>query len=58
MAEILVFKFPDFRTENRTTIERQYCQLLNEYRNGEQLDPEVLDWMDSANNYLITMESA
>lgn len=58
MTEVLIFKFPDFRTENRTIIERRYCELLNEYRNGIELDPEVLDWMDGANNFLISMESA
>ena len=58
MTDVLIFKFPDLVVENKLGIERQYCQLLNEYRNGERLDPEVLDWMDSANNYLISMESA
>jgi hypothetical protein len=58
MTEILVFKFPDFTGENRTLIERHYCELINEYRNGSPLDPEVLDWMDSANSFLITSESS
>lgn len=58
MTEVLIFKFPDFRSENRTIIERRYCELLNEYRNGAELDPEVIDWMDGANNFLISMESA
>ena len=57
MTEVLIFKFPDFRSDNRMVIERKYCELINDYRNGEPLDPEVLDWMDSANAYLISMES-
>jgi hypothetical protein len=58
MTEVLVFKFPNLSDNARTEIERTYCELINDYRNGATLDPEVLDWMDSANNFLITMESA
>lgn len=56
MTEVLVFKFPEFTSENRTVIERRYCELVNEYRD-HKLDPEVLDWMDTANTFLMTMES-
>lgn len=57
MTEVLVFKFPSLNDGSRTEIERKYCELVNEYRNGTALDPEVLDWMDSANNWLMTAES-
>ena len=38
-------------------VEFKYCELFNKYRNGETLDPVVLDWMDTANTWLITSES-
>jgi len=57
MTEVLVFKFPDLKSENRTTIERKYCELLHDYREGVEFEPEVLDWFDSANSFLSTMES-
>lgn len=57
MTEVLIFKFPEFTNENRTIIERRYCELLNEYRD-HTLEPEALDWLDGANNFLIAMESA
>ena len=57
MTEVLLFKFPALNDGSRTEIERRYCELINDKRNGVSLDPEVLDWMDSANNFLITAES-
>lgn len=57
MTEVLVFKFPSLNGDSRTEIERKYCELVNEYRNGARLDPEVLDWMDTANTWLMTSES-
>jgi hypothetical protein len=57
MTEVLVFKFPDLKSENRTIIERKYCEVLHDYREGVILEPEVLDWFDSANSFLATMES-
>jgi len=58
MTEVLVFKFPELNDSSRTVIERRFCELINDYRNGVKLAPEVLDWMDSANNFLLTAESA
>jgi len=57
MTEVLVFKFPALNDGSRTAIERKFCELINEYRNGVKLDPEALDWMDTANNFLMTVES-
>jgi hypothetical protein len=53
----VVFKFPVFRANERVEIERKYCELARDYRNGVFLDPEAIDWMDSANNWLIAVES-
>lgn len=39
---------------DRVDIEQQYCELLNKYRSGEKLEPEVIDWMDQANNFLMS----
>lgn len=57
MAEVLVFKFPTLDNGHRTEIERKYCELVIEYRSGVKFDPEVLDWMDAANNFLMVAES-
>lgn len=54
MFDVMTFKFPNFTEDSLPEIERKYCQLLNEYRSGKKLDPEVIDWMDSANNFLLT----
>lgn len=51
--EIEVYSFPTMK-DGRTAVEYKYCELLNQYRNGEKLDPEALDWMDSANTWLMT----
>jgi hypothetical protein len=53
--DIEVHSFPTMR--NPEQVERTYCELVNKYRNGEHLDPEVLDWMDSANNWLMASGS-
>jgi hypothetical protein len=34
-------------------VERTYCELLTAKRDGEYIPEEVLDWMDSANNWLM-----
>ena len=37
-------------------LEKKYCEVLNRYRRGEKLAIEVVDWLDYANNILITSE--
>lgn len=49
--DIEIYNFPTL-ADGRITVEHAYCDLINKYRNGEKLDPEVLDWMDSANTWL------
>lgn len=46
-----LFTFPTMQ-DGQTAVEYKYCELLNKYRNGEDLDPEALDWMDTANTWL------
>ena len=52
---IELFSFPTIN-DNRFEIEHVYCELLNRYRSGETLDPEALDWLDSANTWLSTSD--
>jgi len=54
--DIEVYSFPTF-ADGRIAVEHKYCELINQYRNGEKLDPEVIDWMDSANTWLQTSGS-
>ena len=53
--EVSIYDFPTVRDGPRM-IEQAYCDLLIKYRNGEVLPPEVIDWMDFANNFLQTSE--
>ena len=46
-----VYEFPT-QSDSRINIELTYCNLLNKYRYGDKLDPEELDWMDTANTWL------
>lgn len=55
--EVKVFKLPNLNDTGIAVIEKTYCKLLNDYRNGVMLQPEVIDWMDSANNFLITAQT-
>lgn len=52
--EFRIHKFPELLNDSRVVVEELYCELLNRYRSGEGLDPEELDWMDSANSWLTT----
>ena len=52
--EIEVYTFPTLN-DGCIAVEQKFCELLNAYRNGEQLKPEAIDWMDTANNWLMTV---
>jgi len=54
--DIQVFSFPTIN-DGVTAVEEVYCSLVNKYRNGDTLKLEELDWMDSANTWLITTGS-
>lgn len=54
--EVRVFEFPVPVNDNLGDIELKYCNLLNKYRNG-RISPEEKDWMDWANNILITTKA-
>lgn len=52
--DIVVYNFPTLK-DGRIPVEEAYCTLINAYRSGEKLEPEALDWMDSANTWLTTV---
>lgn len=54
--DIMVYNFPTLR-DGRVAVEQKFCELYTQYRNGEKLDPEALDWMDTANNWLMSTGS-
>jgi len=51
--DVEMYTFPTL-TDGRIAVEEKYCELINKYRNGEAMDPVVIDWMDTANNWLMT----
>lgn len=50
--QIEVFSFPTIN-DGIEKVEEFYCMLLNKYRSGEYLSCEVIDWLDTANTWLI-----
>ena len=54
--DVEIFKYPTL-SDGRIAVEQKYCELINLYRSGEHLNPETLDWMDTANNWLMTTGS-
>lgn len=54
--DVTMFDFPTMR-DGRIAVETKYCELLNLYRRGEQLDEIEIDWLDSANTWLINTET-
>lgn len=53
MTEIRYFSLPTIN-DDLTVIERTYCELNTKYRNGEYLDEVELNWMDTANTWLVS----
>lgn len=53
MTEIRYFSLPTIN-DDLTVIERTYCELNTKYRNGEPLDEVELNWMDTANTWLVS----
>lgn len=48
-----LYNYPTLK-DGRIAVETLFCELVNKYRNGEKLEPETLDWMDTANTWLMT----
>ena len=51
MVDVCMHKFPTMT--NPRDVELKYCELLNAQRSGESLPVEAIDWMDSANTWLM-----
>jgi hypothetical protein len=49
--DVNVYSFPTM--ENPKAVEVTFCELLNAKRRGESLPVEALDWMDTANTWLL-----
>jgi hypothetical protein len=50
--QVEMFSLPTLN-DGVMAVEQKFCEVLSAYRNGEKLDPEVLDWMDTANTWLM-----
>lgn len=50
--DVCVYNLPTL-ADGFPAVEQKYCELVNLYRNGETLDVEVMDWMDTANTWLM-----
>lgn len=51
--DIRVYDLPTLR-DGLDIIERRFNELEVKYRNGEQLDEIEIDWLDTANTWLLT----
>lgn len=49
--DIQVYNLPTLN-DGIFAIEQKYCEILSKKRSGEELSIEVLDWLDTANNWL------
>ena len=48
-----MYRFPVL-SDGYYAVEKQFLEFNSQYRNGEKLDIEQLDWMDWANTILLT----
>lgn len=51
--DIRVYDLPTLN-QGRETVEKRLNELENMYRRGEQLDEIEIDWIDTANTWLMT----
>lgn len=56
MTDVNIFKFPTL-DDGLYEIEKTFCEIYKKYRDGECLEPEVIDWFDTANTWLQIAES-
>lgn len=54
--DVAVYSFPTM-ADGVVAVEQKFCELMTLYRNGEHLDEIEIDWLDSANNWLMDTES-
>lgn len=53
-VDIRVFDLPPLEPENYSQIEARVNQLHSRYRDKKKIDEIELDWLDTANNWLLT----
>lgn len=51
--DIRCFSLPTINDDYRV-IERTFCELNTKLRNGDDLDEVELNWMDTANTWLVS----
>lgn len=54
--EMRVFNLPTIN-DDVYIIERQWCELNTKLRNGSVLDEVELNWYDTANTWLLSVQS-
>lgn len=53
MFDIQLIKLPPLSSEPEI-LEKVCCDIIHDLREGISIPPEVIDWMDAANNVLDT----
>ncbi len=51
--DIRMYDLPTLR-DGKDIIEKRFNELVIKYRNGEYLDEIEIDWLDTANTWLLT----
>lgn len=54
--DVVLYSFPT-KADGVFAVEQRFCELLSQYRNGEKLDEIEIDWLDSANTWLMNTGS-
>lgn len=57
MTDYRVFELPT-ANDDTFVIERTWCELNTRLRNGDSLDEVEINWMDTANTWLLTSASS
>lgn len=56
MTDFRVFELPT-ANDDTFVIERTWCELNTRLRNGDNLDEVEINWMDTANTWLLSSGS-
>lgn len=54
--DIKVYDLPLLEEENVTSVTKHLMELERRYRNAAPMDEIEIDWMDSANNWLLFLD--
>lgn len=50
--EVEIFMLPT-KDDSVDVIEKVFCELTSRYRNGDELNEVEIDWLDTANTWLM-----